>query len=148
MQHARPAGLVLGSVQLGLPYGIANRTGQPSRAAALKLVRHAVDRGIAEFDTARAYGDSEARLGEALQGRKSVRTITKLSPLTDLASDACREDVRAAVDRSISESLAALKHGRLDCLLLHRAEHMTAFGGAVWERLIELLEDGTVLALG
>ena len=25
---------------------------------------------------------------------------------------------------------------------------MTAFGGAVWERLIELLEDGTVLALG
>jgi aryl-alcohol dehydrogenase-like predicted oxidoreductase len=148
MSHARPAGLVLGSVQLGLPYGIANRTGQPSRAAALRLVRKAVDRGVAEFDTARAYGDSEARLGEALRDRKSVRTITKLSPLTEVAPDARREEVRAAVDRSISESLVALKRGRLECLLLHRAEQMTAFRGAVWERLIELLEDGTLLALG
>jgi aryl-alcohol dehydrogenase-like predicted oxidoreductase len=148
MSDAHPAGLVLGSVQLGLPYGIANRTGQPSRLAAVRLVQQAVDCGIAEFDTARAYGDSEARLGEALQGRKSVRTITKLSPLAELAPDATREEVRAAVDDSISESLVALKRGRLECLLLHRAEHMTAFGGAVWERLIELLEDGTVLALG
>ena len=40
-RHARarpdgPAELVLGSVQLGLPYGAANRTGQPSRPAALQ----------------------------------------------------------------------------------------------------------------
>src|SRR5690348_3290015 len=132
MPHARPAGLVLGSVQLGLPYGIANRTGQPSRAAALRLVQKAANCGIAEFDTARAYGESESRLGEALHGRKAVRTITKLSPLAELAPNASRADVRAAVDRSIAESLAALKHGRLDCLLLHRAGHMTAFGGAVW----------------
>ena len=56
--------------------------------------------------------------------------------------------MRTAVDASIAESLAALRRDRLDCLLLHRASHMTAFGGAVWERLIERLEDGSVVSLG
>ena len=138
----------MGSVQLGLAYGAANRTGKPSREAALRLVGHAIDGGISQFDTARAYGDSEDRLGEALAHRKAVRAITKLSPLSNLAPDASRDDVRAAVDASIQESLSALRRDRLDCLLLHRAEHMRAFGGAIWNRLIEHLEDGTVLSLG
>jgi len=114
----------------------------------LALVQKAAERGVLEFDTARGYGDSEERLGEALAGRPSIRTITKLSPLTDLPAEASREEVRAAVDRSICASMAALKRGRIDCLLLHRAAHMTAFGGSLWERLIELLEDGTLLSLG
>ena len=66
MRKARPAELVLGSVQLGLAYGAANRTGKPSRGQACRLVSRAVDAGITKFDTARAYGDAEERLGEAL----------------------------------------------------------------------------------
>ena len=141
------AELVLGSVQLGVAYGVANKTGKPSHTSALTLVRRAADAGVTQFDTARAYGDSEERLGEALDGR-AVRTITKLSPLADLPADAGRDEVRAAVDASIAESLYALRRKRIDCLLLHRAAHMTAFGGAVWERLLEHLEDGSIAALG
>src|SRR5215472_36654 len=148
MRKARPAELVLGSVQLGLPYGAPNRTGKPSRDAACRLVARAADAGVTNFDTARAYGDAEDRLGEALKTRKSVRTITKLSPLSELGAGAARAEVRAAVDASIDASLEALAKPHIDCLLLHRAEHMTAFDGAIWERLIERLEDGTVLALG
>ncbi len=141
------AELVFGTVQLGLDYGAANKTGKPSRGAALKLVRRAADAGVTQFDTARAYGDSEERLGEALDGR-AAHTITKLSPLTDLSANATRDEIRAAVDASIAESLFALRRRRIDCLLLHRATHMTAFDGAIWERLLERLHDGTVLALG
>lgn len=148
MGASRPAELVLGSVQLGLPYGAANRTGMPSHDAALRLVRRASDAGIVTFDTARAYGESENRLGEALHARKPVRTITKLSPLSDLDANASRDAVRAAVNASVNQSLAALQRDQIDCLLLHRASHMTEFGGAVWDRLLELLEDGTVLGLG
>ena len=143
----RSAELVLGSVQLGLSYGVANKTGKPSRNAALQLVRSAADAGVTQFDTARAYGDSEDRLGEALAGR-SVRTVTKLSPLGDLSARATRDEVRLAVDTSIAQSLFALRKKHIDCLLLHRAGHMTAFGGAIWERLLERLEDGSVCALG
>lgn len=141
------ASLVLGSVQLGVPYGAANRTGMPPRDRALKLVRRAASAGVFEFDTARAYGESEDRLGEALEGKRA-RTITKLSPLTELRADASQAEVDAAVDASIVESLAALRRERLDCLLLHRAAHMTAFDGAIWQRLVEHIEDGLILSLG
>lgn len=147
MRKARPAELVLGSVQLGLPYGAANKVGMPSRANALSLVRRAASAGIT-LDTARGYGESESRIGEALSPKKRTRTITKLSPLAELAADASRDVVRAAVDDSIAQSLEALRRDHLDCLLLHRATHMTAFNGAVWERLVEKLEDGTLLSLG
>ncbi|MEI9932702.1 MAG: aldo/keto reductase [Rhizomicrobium sp.] len=53
----------MGSVQLGLAYGAANRTGKPSHEEALRLVARATEGGISQFDTARAYGDSEDRLG-------------------------------------------------------------------------------------
>src|ERR1700761_3147970 len=148
MRNTRPAELVLGSVQLGLAYGAANRTGKPSHDAALQLVHRAADRGVANFDTARAYGDSENRLGEALKARKGIRTVTKLSPLSELSLDAPAQHVCAAVDASIAASLEALRRDKLDCLLLHRAAHMTDFGGAVWDRLIELMEEGTILSLG
>ncbi len=148
LRERRPAELVLGSVQLGLAYGVANRTGKPARATALKLVSRAAEAGVTQFDTARAYGDSEERIGDALAARKTHRTITKLSPLSELASDAGRDVVRAAVEDSVSASLAALKRDKLDCLLLHRAGHMRAHEGWVWERLIEYLEQGTIDALG
>lgn len=143
----RKAELVLGSVQLGLAYGIANKTGKPSKETALALVRRAADSGVAGFDTARAYGDSEERLGEALAGRE-VFTVTKLSPLSDLPEDAPRESVRAAVDASIAQSLAALGRPHLQCLLLHRAAHLTDHDGAIWQRLLEHLAEGTVKRLG
>src|SRR5262249_27772400 len=131
MRDRSPAELVLGTVQLGLAYGAANRTGKPARAAALKLVRKAARSGVREFDTARAYGDSEERLGEALAGKKAVRAITKLSPLSELAPDSSHDQVRRAVDESIEQSLVSLRRDRLDCLLLHRASHMWAFDGAI-----------------
>lgn len=148
MRGARPAELVAGTVQLGLAYGAANRTGKPTRETALKLVRRAVDAGIDKFDTARAYGDSEERIGEALSGKKSVRTITKLSPLDDVPPHAIESVVRGRVERSIEESLVALRREKLDCVLLHRAQHRTAWNGAAWERLIEYLEEGTIVSLG
>jgi len=148
MRTGRSAELVLGSVQLGIAYGAANRTGKPERETALRLIRRAANAGVSVFDTARAYGEAEERLGAALAGRRTVRTITKLAPLDNLAPDASPEAVRAAVDLSLAESRAALRQDRLDCLLLHRASHMTAYGGAIWHRLQECVADGTLGALG
>jgi aryl-alcohol dehydrogenase-like predicted oxidoreductase len=143
----RPAGLIVGSAQLGLAYGAANRTGKPDDKAALTLIRRAADAGVAGFDTARAYGDSEDRLGEGLDGRP-IPILTKLSPLSDLPQDATHRVVGAAVDESIANSLTALRRENLDCLMLHRAAHLTAFDGAVLTRLEHHLANGTVRQLG
>src|SRR5690606_21493334 len=53
-----PRRLTLGSAQWGMPYGIANRTGPPSRDELAELLRVARDAGIRAIDTARAYGES------------------------------------------------------------------------------------------
>jgi aryl-alcohol dehydrogenase-like predicted oxidoreductase len=86
-------------------------------------------------------------LGEAFKGRK-VRTTTKLAPLNELAPDASRDTVRAAVDKSIVDSQRALKRDVLDCVLLHRAAQRTAFDGAIWRRLKEHVVQGTIDSLG
>jgi aryl-alcohol dehydrogenase-like predicted oxidoreductase len=139
--------LVVGSVQIGLSYGAANRTGKPSRDTALRLLRRAESAGVGGFDTARAYGDAEERLGEAFAGR-GVPIVTKLSPLSELAPNASRADVCAAVDKSLADSRAALRRSCIGTLLLHRASHLVAFGGAVWRCLLEHQAEGMIETLG
>src|SRR5581483_6676026 len=66
-QKSPPSRLTLGTVQFGLDYGIANRTGRPSFAAVLDMVREAAESGVDVLDTAPSYGESEEWLGRALR---------------------------------------------------------------------------------
>lgn len=144
----RRAELVLGTVQLGVPYGAANSTGMPPRETAIRLLRRAASMGVAAFDTARAYGDAEDRIGSAFEGATPVETITKLDPLARLPDDASPADAEAATDESVARSLVALKRTSLDTLLLHRAAHVTSHNGAIWNRLNELRKAGVIGRIG
>ncbi len=54
-----------------------------SKEDAVQLVRHAYEGGMRYFDTARAYSDSEEKLGEALKGiREQVYIATKTAAKT------------------------------------------------------------------
>ncbi len=140
--------LVLGTVQIGVPYGAANKRGLPAASEALSLLRRAGRYGVTTLDTARAYGAAETRIGEAFEGRERPHTVTKLDPLADLADDASEAEAEAAAEASVRDSLAALKRDRLDTLLLHRAAHLTSHGGAVWRRLKRLHRAGLIGRLG
>jgi len=142
--------LTLGTAQLGMEYGIANRAGQPGRAVAIRMVRSAIAHGVTAVDTARAYGEAEEALGETLSGawRSRVEVITKLDALDALPTGAEESTVRAAVDDSVRRSCEALRTEKLSTLLLHRADHQRAWGGAAWRRLLEMCDEGTVGALG
>ncbi|MCP5433327.1 MAG: aldo/keto reductase [Alphaproteobacteria bacterium] len=145
--------LVLGTVQLGLAYGIANRSGLPDEDLAEALIRRALAGGVRVFDTARAYGAAEGRLGRALaacpqdRGRSRI-VVTKLSPLADLAGDASPAAIGAAVEASVEASCGALGVERLDCLLLHRAAHLDSHDGAVWMAMKALKSTGRAARIG
>jgi aryl-alcohol dehydrogenase-like predicted oxidoreductase len=141
------ASLVLGTAQLGMAYGIANRTGGLSPTDAEALVLRALERGVTSFDTARAYGDSEIRLGRVLAGT-AARIITKLAPFDHLAADAPAEMVVEAVRVSIAASAEALGTPMLDTVLLHRARHLRSHNGAVWDTLLSLQAEGRIRYLG
>lgn len=139
---------VLGTAQIGMAYGVANRGGAPDDASATALIAHARAVGIGTFDTARAYGESERRLGHALAGDTAARIITKLDPLSTLSPTASFNEVESAVRESLRLSRAALGRERLDTLLLHRADHLAAWDGAVWDILTGEQERGGIGTLG
>lgn len=62
----RVSRLALGTVQFGLAYGISNRRGQVAQEALMAILTQARSSGIDMIDTASAYGDSEAAIGQAL----------------------------------------------------------------------------------
>jgi aryl-alcohol dehydrogenase-like predicted oxidoreductase/spore coat polysaccharide biosynthesis protein SpsF (cytidylyltransferase family) len=142
--------MTLGTVQLGMEYGVVNHAGKPRRSEAIAIVRRAIAHGVTALDTARSYGDSEQILGEALTGAWSsrVEVITKLDTLTSVPPDASADQVRAAVERSVNNSCEALGTNRLATLLLHRWGHHDAWRGAAWRHLLELRDNGRIARLG
>lgn len=138
------ASLVLGTAQLGMDYGIANHAGRPGAVEAAALVGAALDAGVTTFDTAMAYGDSEAALGQALRDNNATATaqvVTKLPPtlnsedapqLAEIVDGCCR---RLRVDR-------------LAGVLLHREEQLDLLDGPVGAALSALVEQGVVRKLG
>lgn len=131
-----------------MPYGITNKIGLPTEADAVALVKDAIDAGITMIDTARVYGFAEARIGRALRGAHGVTIVTKLDPLDQIAADAPAGSAVAAAEASVAASRAALDRDRLDVVLLHRGDHRTAWGGAVWLHLNEMQAQGRIGALG
>lgn len=149
-QSAPTRKLVLGTAQLGLAYGVANQSGQPDQPTADTLIKTAIANGVSFLDTARAYGDSEEVIGNALksgwEGRAQI--ITKLSPLTDCPVKATSAIVNAFVDASIFRSCTALRTQKINVLMLHRTSHLRDWSGAVWTRLLEHLAEGRLKTLG
>lgn len=139
---ARTPDLVLGTVQLGLPYGLRKTERLMPEARAQAILNTAAALGCT-LDTARSYGQSEARIGRHLRTRDTPpQVITKLSTLDPLTADA------AEAEASVMASLKALGQPRLDNLLLHRAGHITAGGGRIWQKLRGLQDAGLIGTLG
>lgn len=69
----------LGTVQLGLAYGINNQTGKPAQQEAFAILDEAHRSGITLLDTADAYGDSLDVLGRYIRahGQKSFVIVNK-----------------------------------------------------------------------
>jgi aryl-alcohol dehydrogenase-like predicted oxidoreductase len=109
--------LAIGAAQMGMDYGIANRTGQVSASEVVRILDQARREGIDTVDTAVAYGSSEQALGEA--GVQDLRVVTKIGPVPEHCTDAADwviETVRASCRRLRSPSV----HG----VLLHRVQDL------------------------
>ena len=112
----------LGTVELGMDYGIpaqgAHR--RPSEADAARLLNRALDLGVNLIDTAQAYGESEAIIGQALKSRRNEYNLaTKISSLS--WDGYTGKELREQVEASIAESLRALQTDSIDLLYIHNA---------------------------
>ncbi|MCA1984216.1 aldo/keto reductase [Nocardioides nematodiphilus] len=144
----RQSVVILGAVQLGLPYGAANTSGMPDADEARAVLQAAAASGVSHVDTARVYGESEARVGGALRRGLSEQlgVVTKLRPLDEVPTDADPGWGRAAAEASIAESLRALDLDGVDALLVHRAADWSRPG--VRDALVEARRAGRARRIG
>jgi len=141
--------LILGTVQFGLNYGIANKTGKPSKEQVEEILLNAFGLGINALDTANAYGDSEKILGEILGNypkKEDIIIITKLSSkINETTNDG---GIKNQVEQSVHLSLSNLNLDSIPIYMLHRAEQMTIKDGAIIKHLSRLKEEGLINNIG
>jgi len=134
--------LALGTVQFGLPYGVANQGSQVGLAEAEVMLALALANDLNMLDTAIAYGDSETCLGEV--GIHGFKVVTKLPSVPDL----CR-DIDAWVAEQVDASFLRLGVTEVYGLLLHRPEQLLGpNGAALYQSLLDLKDSGRVQKIG
>jgi len=127
----------LGTVELGLDYGLPGSNSRPTPAEAERLIHYALDRGINHLDTARAYGDSEALIGQALGHRRHqviLTTKVAVNPLT--------------FTESLETSLRLLRTDYVDILMLHATPEDSLTNPAIIDPLLTLQAKGYFHHLG
>ena len=102
MKYVQAKGLdlsafALGTVQLGIEYGLGEHSAKPTEEAAFAILDRAVDLGVNTLDTANNYGESEAVIGRWLtkrraEGKKLPYIVTKVGPLKHGSYDMLRDD--------------------------------------------------------
>lgn len=141
--------MTLGTVQLGLRYGIANQTGQPSRDQSFELLDAAIDGGVTVLDTAASYGDSELTIGDYLRQRPEVKekliVVTKFRVKEDGLSF---EQMKEMIHRSVEQSLERLGLECIDLLLMHDATEFQKDPDGIERILGELRQQGCVKMVG
>jgi len=134
--------LALGTVQFGLPYGVANTDGQVTENTAKQILHRAKEAGINTLDTAIGYGNSEQCLGNV--GVDDWRIITKLPAVPEECS--C---VRDWVSEQFKGSLGRLGVNHVTGLMLHRPKQLLESNGQdLWTTMQTLKEKGLVEKIG
>lgn len=117
--------MVLGTVEIGMEYGINNNAGMPSYNQAFDLLDEAWHAGIKEIDTASSYGKSETIIGNYQKSTENYFLIdTKLPIMEDL--NGLKEAFHISCDK--------LETDHINILYLHSFEQCKNF------RIISLLE--------
>ena len=133
--------LVLGTVQFGLDYGVANTTGKPDQATVNRMLATAFDAGVNTLDTASMYNDAETVLGRALGDlgmRDRIFICSKARPHEEVTATP-EEQITAAVERS----LRVLGVERIGLYLLHGYQALPYVGALHRKR-----EAGDIGAVG
>ncbi|MBD2848282.1 aldo/keto reductase [Paenibacillus sp. IB182496] len=121
--------MTLGTVQLGLPYGVANRTGKPDERQSAEMLEAALAGGVNCFDTAQMYGDSELILGRCFAHREPPVLVSKI--VLELEKEENAASVERKVLAALERSLERLRLRRIPIMLLHWPHVLLRHGSLV-----------------
>lgn len=136
MQHLSEK-LALGTVQLGLPYGINNKSGKPDVVEANRILDLAEKSRIRLLDSAEAYGDALDVIGNYIQQKSPAVPFGIISKFIG-SNDGLEE--------RLDRTLAKLGIPKLYAYLYHRFSDYQA--GSYQELLSRLKDIGKIQRIG
>jgi aryl-alcohol dehydrogenase-like predicted oxidoreductase len=114
--------LILGTVQMGLDYGVNNNSGKISFEKSCEILNKAFELGIETLDTAKAYGNAHQVIGEFHQLFPNV----KFKIITKIPHDVDFSTVKITIKEYIKDLnvdiLEVLMFHSFDSYLKHREE--------------------------
>lgn len=125
--------LALGTVQFGMSYGIANRSGLVAPSEVKEILRLGREHGLDTLDTAIAYGNSEQVLGDIGVGDWNLNTKIPSLPYD------CT-DVERWMMNQVESSMRRLGVSSLSGVLLHNAADVLGEMGAKVARGLRALK--------
>jgi aryl-alcohol dehydrogenase-like predicted oxidoreductase len=134
---------------MSLGIGDTYTSGVHDDDAAIVLIARALDLGVTFLDTADIYGDSELKVGKAIQGRRAdVVLATKFGFVQSKIGNEERIDGRPEYVREACErSLRRLAVDYIDVYYLHRVDPTVAIEETVGA-MADLVRQGKVRHLG
>lgn len=109
----------LGTVEIGIPYGVGN-TSLPSDAEAERILKSAVEIGVTYIDTARGYGVAEERIGKSGIGKDPRIVIgTKCGQFLKQEPSLRGEELEKRIREDIDMSRRNLRQETLQLVQFH-----------------------------
>lgn len=137
--------MTLGTVQLGMNYGINNTSGVPSKELSFSILNQAYEGGVTILDTSDDYGNSEEIIGEFLKENKSKRfAICTKFKLTNNV----KTDVYSTMRTSAINSIKNLNTDHIDILMSHTEQDYINYGPEMIDAFARLKKDGLILNSG
>jgi aryl-alcohol dehydrogenase-like predicted oxidoreductase len=142
---------ILGTAQIGLPYGVANRSGKPGIERSFEIISAALDEGVNCFDTSCLYGESEELLGRFFSeghgsGFPDPLFMTKMPGVG--ASGCVGEELRRMIAGYVHDSRNRLGCERISFYLMHDPADLYYRGGEAVRMLTLLKREGVIDSLG
>jgi aryl-alcohol dehydrogenase-like predicted oxidoreductase len=140
--------LTLGTAQLGMDYGISNKTGKPLMLESLLILESAYTHEVKSFDTAYVYGNSEEVLGTWLKNKdyKDIILTSKMPSLNkqNIQKSKLEEKIRD----SINHSLRNMNVNRIDHYLIHDYGDVRYYGNEIFEVLKKIKNENIIGSYG
>ena len=131
---------MLGTVQFGMDYGVANTHGKPAYETVRQIMAEAFDGGINALDTAPEYGDSEDVIGKVL---KELKLADKFLVVTKIPRIPEECDPEKFIEESLKRSLKRLQIEVISGALIHIEED-----GIYLDVLKAMKDKGLILSAG
>ncbi len=133
--------IILGTVQLGLDYGINNPNGKPDQIVSNQILNKAFENKITLLDTAEAYGNSQEVIGTYhKQAKHKFKVITKFS--------SSRTDLPEAIEERVKANIETLGVQSLYCYMFHNYADFNSYFTEFESGIVTLKEQGIIEKLG